>query len=1151
MEYSADLFTSKKNPSPDTRYRYEINGAFYTVFSNGDDDYHMAREDKASLEERIHFYHLYLSKEKYPIYSKKYGLLKDTNIPSDIFQQALGLPVEVMTKKNPYGDGYVVLNGDEILNRIHFEDDLFRGYPRTSLNARILNSNHPSVIGAINHLIANGFYVLNPERIFDVDQLNEVDYYPVHIDPEKILSHFLQIKETSHKLIMDFVSDPFLITKEVYYQFFRPLDDKSLSELADIAFARKIDKKMSRGEQEMRLALKRYFLSMIRTLLNEFYMKHYHQRGLFGFSVLDHDFEGVNFPQRMIYQGHHYDMYANKYRQFTLVDKEVRQSYLPQDYVLDKDDKKKILHAYDVVQKFFLSHREYAFIPSVFLRMLGLPYPAFELTKYFDFEFGNKDAFIDKLTFMDNIDYKKNGLILTLLLDNGNQLSMKYWPSNLSYYLKYMEKLGFYISNIYAFSSNVMPNFLLHNNCPNKKLQAILDGEYDAYHDALFAIEEKVSQLGNTAGQFDQLKTLLIRDNDSGVLRSVKRFFTLLTTGYSAYEASDILEKERPDIDVITLRILINIAMLFFFEKTSENHINALTYSSRERVFDNLNKGEHFYDPYLDYPEVYKGRNFIAYSKDQKNFYFDNKDKEAMKNLLEIFDKYFLNKVMFPYTLQVFGRELHYVYDYVGKNKNYVRLKFLGLPEVVSKTIDIDKDIYSQLHFKNNISFFDREDHQKLLAKDYSLHYPYIFREVARKGCYLNGRLDAPTTIYCVDVEKLDENIRYYLSLDFIRIQLQGMTYNDKIGDLGDEIQHMSDVDFEETYLRYLYKKNTYVFMNEDEEQISDLAVRYGGKLMHALYQSTYHELFQNEDYHHYLGYYQDQDLCIAPGHCYFAYSKSGKLSSFSLPKEDVDSLLEVYQVLVNNFTGFKSKTIKARIITYHLGLPAVLQERIYHKILENDFHLTKKDIPCKDWDIDEKNHFSYNDICSMHKPVFSDFFYSTQLYHEALKEGMFVYPDTLVLNPVILHPENMAKDFDSTSNTISSSYLAILKDQAGVIKDMVHPNEITFYYLVKDFIQAYDEITDLSPEFLFYVQEAFIYGYHKDENFIASAINKLQNGHARDYIKYFRDIYHEFHLKEFQHRFNKESIYQFLTFFLVYLEQQALYRISKKLRMR
>jgi hypothetical protein len=163
----------------------------------------------------------------------------------------------------------------------------------------------------------------------------------------------------------------------------------------------------------------------------------------------------------------------------------------------------------------------------------------------------------------------------------------------------------------------------------------------------------------------------------------------------------------------------------------------------------------------------------------------------------------------------------------------------------------------------------------------------------------------------------------------------------------------------------------------------------------------------------------------------------------------------------------------------------------------------------------------------------------------------MFVYPDTLVLNPVILHPENMAKDFDSTSNTISSSYLAILKDQAGVIKDMVHPNEITFYYLVKDFIQAYDEITDLSPEFLFYVQEAFIYGYHKDENFIASAINKLQNGHARDYIKYFRDIYHEFHLKEFQHRFNKESIYQFLTFFLVYLEQQALYRISKKLRMR
>ena len=49
MEYSADLFTSKKTPSPDTRYYYEITGAFYSVFSNGEDDFHMAIEDKASL----------------------------------------------------------------------------------------------------------------------------------------------------------------------------------------------------------------------------------------------------------------------------------------------------------------------------------------------------------------------------------------------------------------------------------------------------------------------------------------------------------------------------------------------------------------------------------------------------------------------------------------------------------------------------------------------------------------------------------------------------------------------------------------------------------------------------------------------------------------------------------------------------------------------------------------------------------------------------------------------------------------------------------------------------------------------------------------------------------------------------------------------
>lgn len=1151
MEYSADLFTSKKTPSPDTRYYYEITGAFYSVFSNGEDDFHMAIEDKASLEERIHFYHLYLSKEQYPIYSKKYGLVKDINIPSEILQQVLGLPIEVMSKKNPHGDGYIMLSGEEILSRIHFEEGLFRGYPKMNVTAMVLNSNHPSVIGAINHLIANGFYVLNPERIFDVDQLNEGDYYPLHIDVEKIPARLLREKETSHKLIMDFVSDPFLITKEVYYQYFRPLDEMDLTKMASLAFARKIDKKMPKGEKAMRLALKRYFLSMIRTLLNEFYMKHYHQRGLFGFSVLDHDFEGVNFPHRMIYQGQHYDMYANRYRTFELHDDQVYQSYVPTDYVLDKDDRKKILHAYDVVHHYFVTHKEYAFIPSVFLRMLGLPYPAFELTKYFDFEYGDKDAFIQKLTFEDNVDYKKNGLILTLLLDNGNQLSMKYWPSNLSYYLKYMERIGFYVSDIYAFSSTVMPNFLLHSTCTNKKLQSILSGDYEAYHEALFAIADKVSQLGNTTGQFDQLKTLVVRDNQSGVLVSVKRFFDLLLSGYSADEAKRILEQERPEVDVITIRILINIAMLFFFEKTSENHLNAMAYSSRERVFENLNRGEHFFDPYLDYPQVYKGRNFLAYSKDEKDFYFDSQDQEAMKNLLEIFDKYFLYKYMFPYTLQVFGRELHYVYDYVGKNIDFVRLKFLGLPEVVSRQIDLKKDICSQLKFKDGISMFSKENHQKLLAKDYSLHYPYIFREVAKKGFYLNGRLDYPTTLYCIDRNRLDERIRYYLSRDFIRIQLQGLSYNEKLSEIGDEIQYMSDKYFEDTYLRYLYRKDTFVIVDENEEGLSEAAIKYGGKLMHALYQCTYHDLFKNENYHHYLGYYQDGDLYVAPGNSFYAYSTNPSLSSFGLPEEDVDSLLEVYQVLMKNFAFLKNKIIKAKIITYHLGLPAILQERIYHQILDNDFVLKKDDIPSGPWHIDESRLFSYHDICRMYKPVFSDVFYSTQLYHEALKEGMFVYPDTQILDPKILQPETMSKEFVATSEKIAASFLAIMDKQSGVIKDMVHPNATTFYYLVKDFIQAYDEITDLSPEFLFYVQEAFIYGYHKDENFLSTAINLLQNGHAKDYIKYLKEIYREFNLKEFKTRFPKDSVFQFFTFFLVYLEQQALYRISKNLRMR
>ena len=131
----------------------------------------------------------------------------------------------------------------------------------------------------------------------------------------------------------------------------------------------------------------------------------------------------------------------------------------------------------------------------------------------------------------------------------------------------------------------------------------------------------------------------------------------------------------------------------------------------------------------------------------------------------------------------------------MGKNIDFVRLKFLGLPEVVSRQIDLKKDICSQLKFKDGISMFSKENHQKLLAKDYSLHYPYIFREVAKKCFYLNGRLDYPTTLYCIDRNRLDECIQYYLSRDFIRIQLQGLSYNEKLSDIGDEIQVEREAD--------------------------------------------------------------------------------------------------------------------------------------------------------------------------------------------------------------------------------------------------------------------------------------------------------------------------------------------------------------------
>ena len=1147
MEYSADLFTSVKAMSPDTRYRYVLKGAFYYVFSNGEDDFHMSVNDKESLIERLYFYNHYISKDKYPIYSSKYGLVKDSILMNEIFKQVLGLPFEVMVRQRPNQDPQL-LSGEEILSRIHFEENLEHGYSRPHLSPMILSSNHPCVIDAINELVAKGFYCLNPERIYNLDHLSEGNYYPFYIDVKKMEETFQGEIFNSHKLIMDFVSNPFEITKDVYFRFFEPLDHKTKEELVAIAFDRKVKEDISDGEREMRLALRRYFLALVRQVLNRFFMKKYHERGLLGFTVLDHDFEGITFQHRMIYQGQHYDMYASQYRCFEKQGNEIIQIYRPTNYVFDQEDKKKLIQAFNTIQSYFIKHREYMFLPSLFLKMMGLPYPAFEIAKYFDYEHGNSTAFISLFNFKEDISYKRNGLILTLLLEDGNQLSMKYWNSPIPYYLKYLEKIGLYVSNIYAFNNQNFPPFLLTYSGKNKKLESILHGDVTLYQNALAVFEKQIdfSSAGMLA-QLENIKDFLVRDQVNGTLISIDAFFTSLCEGLDSNEAFERI-KEKIRIDVYTFRVFLNMVFIYCYGEPAGRQINNLMSDSLGRLFKNLSIGEQFYDEWIDYPYVYKGRNFIAYSKDNKNFYFDEKDKKAIKNLLKIYDHYFAQSFSFPFTLHAFGRELHYEYTEIELDE-MKRAKFLGLPQCVLNQIDLRQEILPQLQFKRNISLLSYDDHKALLAKDYSLHYPLIFSEMARQGLYLNGRLNYPTPIYALK-EELNDSLKYYLSFDFVMIQLTGLSFNKFITPTVKEISSLTPTKFEKQFFAPLYGETRNDYVSSDDDPMTICALNYGADLMHAYYQVIYHEFFHNSEYHHYLLSCFENDYYLSLGHNFYAYSLQNIVSSFALLEEDKQPFLDAYQFVLNNFMTIRKKEERARLITYHLGLPVALVCSIYHKILQKDFKLIDEDVPTlSHFVVEAKPRLSYDGILAMHEPKSTDYFSSTELYHQALLEGFFVYPDSQLIFPALLNPKTMADEIDKIADLISTQYVAVLPNQKDVVKSLLHPNEILFNYMVKDFIQSYDEITNLYSDLLFYVQEMLIYGYHKDKDFIIQSINTLQGGHPEEYILYLKKCFKSFELKEFKFKYASSLIYRFITFFFLYIQQQILYRISKKIR--
>ena len=1149
MEYNAEFFTTKTILSVDSPYKYEIQGPFYTVYSNGEGDYHMAIEDKASLLERFRFYELYISKEKYPIYTKKLGLMIDSVMTTEIFRQCLGLPLECMIRKDKKGN--TPLTFDEILYNIHFEENLKNPSFRLPDNPiRVLEENHPSVIGAINYLIENGFYVLEPECIFNVLSLDDGLIYPIYIDPEKIPAELLLEEETSDKLLMDFCSAPLEVDKDVFLTYYKPLDQLSLQEKFVKAFGKK-NKEYNGAELEAILCLRRYFLALIKRLLNDYYRKMFSIRGLFGFTVLDQDYETFFLQNRFVYLGARFNMYALESRFFEKIDNEVVQKVQPTHFVFDSQDKKGIIYSYKAVKKYIQKHPNCAKLPSLFMKLMGLPYPAFQQAKYFDFEEGDGEDFASLFEYIQGVNYRKIGLLLPVLDLYGGQYSLRNMNEMdaISFYVKAKEGKDLYFQEAFSFITPSFPDFICDCEVTNKEFYPIFNGDISYYRSAVELIEQQAIITNSTLPYLPQLKSLLLTNEENGVLLCVHDIFSLMMEGYTCNEA---LKEVCSKMDIIppVLRILINCAIVSTFDGKAQAELKKIQRNEKEHLMSQVDSGEIFFDPYLPLPYVVKGRNFIGYKETVDGpIYFDEKDRENIEYLMGLFfDAYSaeaFSEDRIHFFMPLFGREM--IFEGKVEQEGGHLAHFIGVPTegdsmTISNRLVVDEDI-----FKKNISLLDREDHRTLLQKDPSLSYYLVMRKAFEKKIYLMGKSNNSRPLYYNAFSTNDP--RFSIPLSDIAIKVQMFKEEEKklkrdSVQIGELCGYSS-----QTFHEVCAMDQEFVDLNEDGQAFHNFALGYVGEYESAVYQTLYEEAFRIKDKSAFVSYftteYEGNKLYVAPGERFYAFSKSGK--KFYFMNADQEALLLAINGFMQScslsYEGNKSKALR---LIAHIGVPQVMYEAIYNLVYKKK-EITLKElkdaIPFTEDEYDMKAFPTFRSQFCLEKNIFSAVFFSSQLTNLTARNGLFLFLNSKLLIPSLLSYQELSQDVRKAHQKIMTN-LVYIHEPKEEVKAFVQASEGVYSYYVDQFIDLYTG-TAISPEVLFFVREALLYEYHKDKDFVISSINAIQSYRYSDYLK---KTLKDFSLPEMNQFLDKERLMDYIALFVLFLEQQALIRMTKRI---
>lgn len=1058
MEFNAQTFETNIISSELTRFKYELHGAFYVVYTDDFLHFYMGSKYEESILDRIYYYKTYFMNSKFPIFTFENKFVSDTYTNEDILFQVLGLPKEVIYKKINNGSDSYMLPPDEIVNRIIFIDEL-NDDSYTELDTEsesIYDANKEIYVEIVNYLLTQGFFFQNLDIIENTLTYDDTYYYPVKVNIDKINPKYLKEKETSAKLYMDFADVAFIIQdKQQYLDVFKMADKMSFTDMVEFAYNKPYDNS-NPVMLEFISALRRYICAIVSDIVNEYIEKKYHFISVFNRTVLNHDYRVYGCVCRYVYLGTNFEMSFNE--SHIVKEGENRFLYKKHTYKFYQSYKAKLKFVFEVVQKYFRRHLELGFVPELFLKMMGVPYPCYETVKYFDFENGTSSQFVALFDYIYNSFSLRDSLFSHPMVDKNGLLNGDHRCFILAYDKNY------YLSDCSIFYKELATDHLF---ATKDKKSGIYLGDYACFKKSFASIISESSSTG--VKRLHPIENFLEAQNTNGIIVPLKEYVDCLNEGYSLREAFfNKLSKFGLDYEIFTCFFLLTFEQEYetkvsLYEANSEQQSHVLTCLAHEKI------SCQGYSYCLTELGIVQIRNRFGYNL-SLDFAVSKKDIEIYQKFISKFDKlswaFSYDGIFYPTVL------------------NSSDLTFASMANIS----------YSTSHILQT-DFLDDEENQYMIEHDETLKIIKLNRDLAYEGflpiifyndfAYLNYKPN----------ERTDEKLSWILNKDVVHALYEKLLIED--GDSKNQLP--TEIYFNSVLYKESLKNNYEPVEDKKEEEFFER--------IYAEIAKAYISKFNPSEDTFFFSYKHDFKNGISeyilPGKNFNAYSFEDKLDTYYFEKEDEDAIVFALNSALNInkacFGRFPATLRRLSILDAGVPIPLLVK---FISIFRNEKNINRESLEkyfeFKDVHHNLKELKTIHLLCHKYEAKFSMLKNSIQISNSLIKQGFYIKDDSNCINNFLNDYITKEDVFHIDHYEYNGIKIHIDENPTGDVLTLLKPDIVFFSNFVRDAIDKFNT-KELSDKLVFYTMESLIECYNQDHNFLINFINKYYSYNSLD----------------------------------------------------